>query len=88
MNISCYPKYQLRFTLQHNLLSHTRSNMHQAYMIQAQLTRAGFEPKFEPGELKSIKVEIRECHGQPWGFPGLPAPVPMETRTHSHGYGF
>jgi len=30
----------------------------------------------------------RECHGQPWGFPGQPVPVPVETRTRHHGYGF
>ena len=30
----------------------------------------------------------RVRHGQPWGFPGKPAPVPLETRTRSQGYGF
>ena len=30
----------------------------------------------------------RECDGQPWGFPGQPAPVPVKTRTCVHGYGF
>ena len=30
----------------------------------------------------------RDCHGQPWGFFGQPAPVPAETRTHSHRCGF
>ncbi len=31
---------------------------------------------------------IRECHGQPWGFPGQPAPIPVKTRTRMQGYGF
>ena len=30
----------------------------------------------------------RECEGLPWGFPGQPAPAPVETRTRSHGCGF
>ena len=30
----------------------------------------------------------RECHGQPWGFPGQPAPAPVKTRTRHHGCGF
>ena len=30
----------------------------------------------------------RECHRQPWGFLGLPAPIPMETRTRNYGCGF
>jgi hypothetical protein len=30
----------------------------------------------------------RDCHGQPWGFPGKPAPVPAKTHTRSHGCGF
>ena len=38
--------------------------------------------------LNLAQAIIRECHGLPWGFPGKPAPVPVETCTHSHGYGF
>src|SRR5882762_5143402 len=30
----------------------------------------------------------REWHGQPWGFPGKPAPVPAETPTRGCGWGF
>ncbi len=33
-------------------------------------------------------TSVRECHGQPWGFPGPPTPVPIKTRTRTHGYGF
>ena len=33
-------------------------------------------------------LTTRECDGQPWGFPGQPAPVPVKTRTCVHGYGF
>ena len=31
------------------------------------------------------KIVDRDCHGQPWGFPGQPAPVPEENRTRGHG---
>jgi hypothetical protein len=33
-------------------------------------------------------LALRECHGKPWGFPGKPAPVPLETSTRSTGAGF
>ena len=29
----------------------------------------------------------RDCHWQPWGFPGQPAPVPAENCTRSQGCG-
>jgi hypothetical protein len=32
-------------------------------------------------------VASRECHGQPWGFPGQPAPVPASTGTGFGRYG-
>ena len=45
--------------------------------------------------LKSIWVltvdealKCREWRGLPWGFPGQPAPVPVETRTRERGCGF
>jgi hypothetical protein len=28
-----------------------------------------------------VPIASRECHGLPWGFPGQPVPVPVETRT-------
>ena len=31
---------------------------------------------------------LRECGGLLWGFPGQPAPVPMETPTPDEGRGF
>ena len=31
---------------------------------------------------------IRDWRGQPWGFPGQPAPLPHKTRTPGQGYGF
>jgi len=31
---------------------------------------------------------FRDCHGQPWGFPAEPAPVPGKTPTRSKGRGF
>ena len=34
------------------------------------------------------RVVCRECDRLPWGFPGQPAPVPVETHTRSHGCGF
>ena len=30
----------------------------------------------------------RDWRGQPWGFPGQPAPLPRKTRTPDQGYGF
>jgi hypothetical protein len=37
---------------------------------------------------RQTRLEPRECHGQPWGFPGKPAPVPAETLTRGCGCGF
>ena len=45
----------------------------------------GFVPHFFDNHDKSMN---RECHGLPWGFPGQPAPVPMETCTRERGCGF
>ena len=39
-------------------------------------------------ENDSLCRACRDCHEQPWGFFGQPAPIPDETRTHSHGCGF
>ena len=33
----------------------------------------------------AVALVTRDCHGQPWGFPGQPAPVPEENRTRGHG---
>ena len=38
--------------------------------------------------IKPSLSPTRGCHGIPWGFPGQPAPVPVETRTRVHGCGF
>jgi hypothetical protein len=35
-----------------------------------------------------LTSDPRDCHGQPWGFPAEPAPVPVKTRTRSNGCGF
>jgi hypothetical protein len=32
--------------------------------------------------------KVREWHGLPWGFPGQPAPLSVETRTRKPGCGF
>ena len=31
---------------------------------------------------------VRDWRGQPWGFPGQPAPLPRKTRTPGQKYGF
>ena len=33
---------------------------------------------------QTLPVPPRECHGLPWGFPGKPTPVPVETRIRVH----
>ena len=38
--------------------------------------------------VKASQVLVRECGGQPWGFPGQPAPLPVETHTLVQGCGF
>ena len=48
-------------------------------------TLNGFESFKYSESLLKVYDTTRECHGLLWGFPGQPAPVPVETRTRIQG---
>jgi hypothetical protein len=71
------PSYSFPRIKQDSMLWHRRFGH-----IGMDATRATLTKDYVTG------VHFRECRGLPWGFPGQPAPVPVETRTRSHGCGF
>ena len=49
-------------------------------------TLNGFESFKYSESLLKVYHTTRECHGLLWGFPGQPAPVPVETCTRIQGH--